>query len=451
MANVKLVYINSVGGYTQPTATTDVVQNVGKIELTGVSGVAIDAGGTKISNVATPSAGTDVANKNYVDNVALGLSWKSPVRAVATTSVTLSGAQTVDSVSLTDGDRVLITGQNSGTPNSANGIYVVSTSGSWSRATDADASGELNAGTAVFVTEGTTYADTQWVLTTNNPIVVGTTAIIFAQFGGGTSYSAGSGLNLVGTTFSVKGDATKAVNVDGSAGVQVVVDGNYAMSIDSSAGLRVKADTNYGLSIDTTTGLRVDVDANGGVEFNSGDLRVKIASADQLAASSSGLAVTGVPSAFKINGSAVSANVTHTNLNALTDSSSITDLHRHANLQFTTIAAYDSFTDGQVAYYNIIQSGMGLARADSATTSTVVGVAVGSVSGGGSSGKFLTHGSYTGFSGLTAGAPYYLSDTTYGGLMLYSALTSGSRAIRIGYALSATAIAVNIQDMGVKP
>jgi hypothetical protein len=451
MANVKLVYINSVGGYTQPTATTDVVQNVGKIELTGVSGVAIDAGAAKISNVATPASGTDVATKDYVDNVALGLSWKQPVRAVATTSVTLSGAQTVDSVSLTDGDRVLITGQNSGTPNSANGIYVVNTSGSWSRATDSDASGELNAGTAVFVTEGTTYADTQWVLTTNNPIVVGTTPIIFAQFGGGTSYSAGDGLNLVGTTFSVKGDGTKAINVDASAGVQVKADTNYALSIDSTAGLRVKADTNFGLSIDTTTGLRVDVDANGGVEFNSGDLRVKIASADQLSASSSGLAVTGVPSQFKINGSAVSSNVTHTNLNALTDSSSITALHNHANVMFTSIEAYDSFADGQVAYLRVDNQKLALARADSATTSTVIGVAVGSVGGGFTNGKFLTHGAYTGFTSLTPGAPYYLSDTTYGGLMLYSALTSGSRAIRIGYALSATAIAVNIQDMGVKP
>jgi hypothetical protein len=289
------------------------------------------------------------------------------------------------------------------------------------------------------------------VLTTNNPIVVGTTPIIFAQFGGGSSYSAGSGLNLVGTTFSVKGDATKAINVDASAGVQVVADTNYALSIDSSAGLRVKADANYGLSINATDGLRVDVDANGGVEFNSGDLRVKIASADELSSSSSGLAVVGVPSQFKVGGSATSANVTATNLNALTDSASVTGLHQHAFIDFTAINAYDSFSNGQVAYYNIIQSGMGLARADSATTSTVVGLALGTVTGGTSTGKFVTHGAITGLSGLTAGAPYYLSDDTFGGLELYSALASGSRAIRIGHAVSTSALVINIQDMGVKP
>lgn len=449
MANVKLTYINSVGGYVQPTAATDVVQNVGKIELTGVSGVALDAGSARITSVATPTSGTDAANRDYVDAVAQGLAWKTPVRAVATSAITLSGEQTIDSVSVVTGNRVLVTGQSGSSAAATNGIYVVA-SGSWSRADDAGA-GELNAGSAVFVTEGTSYADSQWVLTTNNPIVVGTTPIIFAQFGGGSSYSAGSGLNLVGTTFSVKGDATKAINVDASAGVQVVADTNYALSIDSSTGLRVKADANFGLSINATDGLRVDVDANGGVEFNSGDLRVKIASADELASSSSGLAVVGVPSQFKVGGSATSANVTATNLNALTDSSSVTGLHQHAFVDFTAINAYDSFSNGQVAYYNIIQSGMGLARADSATTSTVVGLALGTVTGGTSTGKFVTHGAITGLSGLTAGAPYYLSDDTFGGLELYSALASGSRAIRIGYALTTSIIMVNIQDMGVKP
>lgn len=449
MANIKLTTINTTGGFIQPTVTTDVVQSLGKIELTGVGGIALDAGSAKITSLLTPTSGTDAANKDYVDSVAQGLSWKTPVRAVSTTAITLAATQTVDGVSLIAGDRILVSGQAGASPSSANGIYVVA-SGSWTRADDAG-TGELNAGTAVFVTEGTIYADSQWVLTTNNPILVGTTPIIFGQFGGAVSYSAGSGLNLVGTTFSVKGDSTKAINVDPTNGVQVVADTNYALSIDATLGLRVKADANFGLSINATDGLRVDVDANGGVEFNSGDLRVKIASADQLASSGSGLAVTGVPSLFKIGGNAVSANVTQTNLDALTDSSTITALHRHANVQFTSINAYDSFSDGQVAYYNIASSGMGLARADSAITSTVVGVAAGSVSGGTSTGKFVTQGAYAGFSGLTAGAAYFLSDTVFGGLILYSALASGSRAIRIGFALNASTIALNIQDMGVKP
>lgn len=450
MANVKLTYINSTGGYAQPTATTDVAQNIGKIELTGVAGIAVDAGSARIANVATPTTGTDAANRDYVDSVAQGLSWKAAVKVVSTSAITLSGSQTIDSVSVTTGDRVLVTGQNGGSASAFNGIYTVDAGGSWARSADAE-SGELNAGTAVFVTEGSTYADTQWVLTTNNPINVGTTPIIFTQFGGGSSYSAGDGLNLVGTTFSVKGDGTKAINVDASAGVQVKADTNYALSIDATTGLRVKADANYGLSIDATDGLRVDLATNPGLEFSSGNLRIKVASADQLSLDASGLNVVGVPTQFKIGTTQVSANVTAGNLGTLTDSSSITNLHNHSNVMFTSIEAYDSFSDGQVAYVRADNQKLALARADSPTTSTVVGVAVGSVGGGFTNGKFLTQGAYTGFTSLTPGAPYYLSDTTYGGLMLYSALTSGSRAIRIGYALSATAIAVNIQDMGVKP
>lgn len=429
MANVKLTYINSTGGYVQPTATTDVVQSVGKIELTGVSGVAIDAGGAAVTNLGSPTNSTDAATKAYVDALAFGLGWKQPVRAVGTSSVTLSGSQTVDSVSLTDGDRVLITGQNGTTPDSANGIYVVNTGGSWTRALDANALGELPAGSAVFVSEGTTYADSQWVLTTNGAITPGTTAIIFAQFGGGGSYSAGSGLNLVGSTFSVKGDATKAINVDGTNGVQVVVD------------------TNYGLSIDSSAGLRVDLATDPGLEFSSGNLRVKVASADQLSLDASGVNVVGVPSQFKINGSAVSTNVTHTNLNALTDSASITALHLHANLTSQLLSA------GGVAAGNpIYVNGSGAvanAAANSTTTAGVVGVSLVNAGTLGDPCKFQTHGACAAFSGLTVGAPYYLDDS--GGVDLYTGITSGNRVIRIGYALTTSIIMLNIQDMGVKP
>lgn len=392
MANVKLTYINSTGGYVQPTANTDVVQNIGKIELTGVSSVALDANNAKITSVGTPSAGSDAANKDYVDSVAQGLSWKGAVRAVGTTSVTLNGAQTVDGVSLTDNDRVLITGQNGGTPDSANGIYVVSTSGAWSRASDAGA-GELNAGTAVFVTEGTSYADTQWVLTTNNPITVGTTAIIFTQFGGGTTYSAGNGLALAGTVFSV------------------------------------------------------DLATVSGLEFTGTELRIDVASADELSIDANGLNVEGVPSQFKINGSAVSTNVTHTNLNALTDSSTITALHRHSQLYAFTLDSSTNLSAGDPIYIDSAGEAA-KAAANSASTAGVVGVAIAATSTNDPV-TLVTHGSINVYSGLTLGEVYYLDDA--GGIDIYSGIASGNRAIRIGHAINATTLVINIQDLGVKP
>jgi len=425
MANVKLTHINSTGGYVQPTGTTDVVQSIGKIEITGVSGVGLDLNSSKITGVAAPVASTDAANKAYVDAIASGLSWTSPVVAVATSAATLSGSQTIDGVTPANGARVLITGQSGSTPDVANGIYIVNTGGAWSRSSDT-----LQDGTAMFVEQGTSYADTQFVLTTNNPITTGVTAIIFTQFGGGTSYTNGAGLNLAGNTFSVKGDATKAISVDATDGVQVVVD------------------TNYGLSIDAAAGIRVDLASDPGLEFTSGNLRIKVATADELSLDASGLNVEGVPSTFKINGSAVSANVTATNLNALTDSSSIIALHRHGALFTQATAA----TGGLGISYPVYFNGSGqaaTAAANNTLTAGVVGISIGTFAAGATA-TIQTHGECDLFGGLTAGVPYYLDDTG-GAIEPYSTLTSGNRAIRIGYAKSATTLIINIQDLGVKP
>lgn len=111
--------------------------------------------------------------------------FKQSVRAISTSNITLSGGapSTVDGVSLALNDRVLVTGQTTG---SENGIYHVTTVGSgsngtWARSPDADATGDMTAGMVVMVTEGTSYADTSWKITTDDPITLGTTSITFAQ------------------------------------------------------------------------------------------------------------------------------------------------------------------------------------------------------------------------------------------------------------------------------
>lgn len=427
MANVKLVYINGTGGYVQPSSTADEASGLGKITLAGLAGVALDAGGAALTNIPlTPTNASDAASKSYVDARVSGLTWLAPVVVVATSNVTLSGSQTIDSVTPANGARVLITGQNGTTPDAANGIYLVNTGGAWSRATDV-----LVDGSAMFVQQGTTYANTQWVLQTNNPITVSVTPIIFGQVGAGTSYTAGAGIDIIGTTLSAKGDATKAINVDAAAGIQVVVD------------------TAFGLSIDATTGLRVDLDATPGLEFNTGNLRIKVASANELSLDGSGLNVEGVPTQFNIGASAVSANVTATNLNALTDSASYTALHRHNAVQFAASVPLTGVAQGDVVYVDGAGS-VDKAIANNTTFAQVVGVAPAAIGPGGT-GAIASAGLVNAFSGLTANTAYFLSDATAGGLMLYSALTSGSRAIRIGYAASTTGIVVNIQDMGVKP
>lgn len=105
---------------------------------------------------------------------------KQSVRAASTANLTLSGAQTVDGVSLIAGDRILV--KNQSTANQ-NGIYVVAV-GAWSRAADANASADVTAGMLVPVTEGTVGADTLWMLSTNDPITLGFTGTAFKQVAG---------------------------------------------------------------------------------------------------------------------------------------------------------------------------------------------------------------------------------------------------------------------------
>lgn len=172
------------------------LQRDGSVALTGD----LNANSNKITNVDTPTADGDAANKLYVDNKARGLDWKESVRAATTANITLSGTQTIDGVSLSVGNRVLVKDQSS--PDE-NGIYDVA-AGAWTRSIDADTNAEVTSGLTVFISEGTAAQNTVWTLTTDDPITVGATSLVFSQTGGGTAaYTAGDGLTLTGNDFDV--------------------------------------------------------------------------------------------------------------------------------------------------------------------------------------------------------------------------------------------------------
>lgn len=159
-----------------------------------------------------PSADLDVANKAYVDAARSGLDVKASVRAATTGNITLSNTQTVDGVSLVAGNRVLVKNQNTG---SENGIYVVVSGGAWTRATDADSDAEVTPGMFTFVEEGTTNADSGWVLTNNGTVTVGSTALTFVQFSGAGQITAGAGLTKTGNTIDAVGTTNRiTVNTD---------------------------------------------------------------------------------------------------------------------------------------------------------------------------------------------------------------------------------------------
>ncbi len=153
----------------------------------------------KITNLQDGSAVTDAATYGQLVAMIQGMRWKDAVRTASTTNITLSGLQTQDGVSLIAGDRHAAMGQTTG---SANGIYVVG-SGAWTRATDADTAAEVF-GMTFFVSEGTANGNKVYNMTTDNPITLNTTALVFAQIGGGgTSYSAGTGINITGSVIAV--------------------------------------------------------------------------------------------------------------------------------------------------------------------------------------------------------------------------------------------------------
>lgn len=142
-------------------------------------------GGNLLTNVSTPSTGTDAANKNYVDTAISGLNSlfdaKGSVKLATSTAGTLAtsfaNGQTVDGVVLATNDRILIKNQAS---QAENGIYVVNASGVPTRATDMDAWTEVP-GAFVAVEEGTTNVDTIWLCTSNRGGTLGSTAITFQQ------------------------------------------------------------------------------------------------------------------------------------------------------------------------------------------------------------------------------------------------------------------------------
>ena len=192
---------------TLQTATQTNVTSVGTLDGLAVSGSqTVTMGSNRITNVADPSQAQDAATKSYVDAVKTGLDVKDSVRVATTAAGTLAtsfaNGSTVDGVTLATGDRILLKNQATA---SANGIYTVAASGAPTRATDYDADAEVSGGSFCFVEEGTTNADSGWVVSTNGDITVGSTSIDYAQFSGAGQITAGLGMTKTGNTLDVVG------------------------------------------------------------------------------------------------------------------------------------------------------------------------------------------------------------------------------------------------------
>lgn len=218
----------------------------------------LDMGNNLITGLASPVNGGDATNKAYVDNAVAGMTWKSAAQLLSDVDVSLSGSFTgftIDGVSLSAanaGFRILLINQ---TTDTENGIYELTDAGEGNyllvRTTDSDApDGSELRGAAIFVIEGTTYSDTGWVQ--SNQYLVDFANQEWVQFSGGGAYSAGEGLTLTGTTFSINLGAgvtslpTDEVGLDVEAGKAIqltsnATDGKLTFVLDTDSGLEQSA------------------------------------------------------------------------------------------------------------------------------------------------------------------------------------------------------------------
>ena len=234
----------------------------GDIVLSPFEDGTVNVSTSRIINVSDPIDPTDATNKQYVDAVAQGL--KILPQALAFSDIDLSATYNngtagvgatltstsnvafpdVDGIAIALNDNVILNGQ---TNKAQNGSYILTTVGSagtpWvlTRAPFIDQASEME-GSFEFVTSGTTYGNTGWVLTSlTEPVVVGTTELLWVQFSGAGTYTAGDGLNLTGTEFTAKvDDISISINTTSKA-IQVkplgITDGLIANGTISNAKL----------------------------------------------------------------------------------------------------------------------------------------------------------------------------------------------------------------------
>jgi hypothetical protein len=247
---------------------------------------------TSVAVTQDPTSALELATKQYVDAVAEGLHVHASCAAATTgtlasitggtvtynngtagvgATLTLSVAlTTLDGYTLLNGNRVLV--KNEATQ-ANNGIYTWATGGTvLTRATDFDTAAEIASGDFTFVTYGTLYANTGWVQT--NPVTtVGTDSIVWSQFTGAGTYTAGTGLTLTGTQFSITNTAVTAASYGSATQVGTfTVNAQGQLTLAGNTTVTPAVGSITGLGTGTATALSVNVGTAGSVVVDGGAL-----------------------------------------------------------------------------------------------------------------------------------------------------------------------------------
>ena len=265
-----LISSEIVGNASGVTITaTGTNQNITLVP-TGTGTIAVSA--KRITGLAEPTASTDAATKQYVDDVAQGLSVRAASQAatsadlgatynngaagVGATLQIAGGLASIDGVTLVQGvgQRVLVKDQ---TALPENGIYVVTTQDPGvvtilTRAPDFDTPADMTGGAYTFVQNGTLYNNTGWVQI--DPITtVGTSPVEFDQFSGAGTYTAGTGLTLNGTQFRITDTAVTAGTYgNASQTATFTVNAQGQLTAASEQAIVANAETLSGTSLNST-------------------------------------------------------------------------------------------------------------------------------------------------------------------------------------------------------
>jgi trimeric autotransporter adhesin len=282
------VYLNQATGLVEVGGNGTNTVSFTSINTTNLTANTVTlTAGTISTNAANA---TDIVNKQYVDGiVSAGVHYHEPVLVESPialnalynqpggagngvgATLTNNGANValvIDGVTLSNTARVLVYQQANAVQN---GFYTVTnpgnTSAQWvlTRATDADtyvvaSSAGLSEGSTVFVQSGDTGAGEVYTCTTPGTITFGTTDITFAQIGSAQIYSAGTGLSLTNTTFSISNTAVTAATYDGD-GNTVSITVNAQGQITNAANVAINASS---ISVGTLANARTTANSANG-------------------------------------------------------------------------------------------------------------------------------------------------------------------------------------------
>jgi hypothetical protein len=250
----------------------------------------VDAGNTRITSVATPNNATDAVNKQYVDDFIQGLNihdaclaatpdtlanitsgivtYNNGVDGVGANLTTTTAYTLIDNVSVANvGTRILVKSE---TNAAWNGIYVYSNSTVITRASDYNTVPEVEAGDYTFVSAGDTYESTGWVQVTT-VTTIGTDPIVFTQFSGAGTYTAGSGIALNGTQFSANIDGITTGIVGGN--IVVIANAQFTTpNIGAATGTSLELIGNISgnnLSIGNIANIGTNLNVFGNIQGNN--------------------------------------------------------------------------------------------------------------------------------------------------------------------------------------